>query len=379
VQQRIEISKALAQDARVLVMDEPTARLSEVERGWLFDTMRRLAGQGVGVMFISHFLEEVLAVTDWVTVLRNGRSVGSEPTGRLSVPRMVELMLGPELKGELDREAHLTHADDQRDLTLVAEHLEVGPRLRQVSVGLRAGEILGVAGLVGSGRTRLCRALAGVDRPTAGTLQLRGQRVRFSSPRDAIDRGIVLIPEDRKNQGLALIAPLEANLSLMALRRRLGRGGLVSRREVKALARTLIRDLEVSPATPSVPAGTLSGGNQQKIVLGKALAARPDIFIVDQPTAGVDVGTKAQIHRLLRQRAEDGASVLVVSDDLDELYTLSDRFCVMRDGTVLWQGPSAGLDREQLLALIATGRRAEPTDSGRPGPVPGPTSDGGPS
>ncbi len=364
VRQRIEIAKALAQDARVLIMDEPTARLSESERSWLFHTMRRLCDGGVGIMFISHFLEEVLAVTDWLTVLRSGRVVSSAATADTSVTAMAELMLGPDLTRSLEHEGHTTHADDRLPHTLVAQDLSVAPRLRNINVALRRGEILGVAGLVGSGRTRLCRVLAGVDRPTSGQLHLNGAPVTFRHPRQAIDRGIALIPEDRKHQGLSLISPVEENLALMALRRKLGSSGFVRGGAIRALGKTLIRDLAVLPASPTAPASTLSGGNQQKIVLGKTFAAEPEIYIVDQPTAGVDIGTKAQIHRLLRQRAEAGASILVVSDDIDELYTLSDRFCVMRKGEVLWQGPSAQLHREQLLQLIAAGTSTPSTNAG---------------
>jgi ABC-type sugar transport system ATPase subunit len=235
VRQRIEIAKALAQDARVLVMDEPTARLSEGERLWLFDTMRSLSDRGVGIMFISHFLEEVLGVTDWLTVMRNGLAVASGPTEQLTVGRMAELMLGEELTLSLERESHVSRASDDRPITLEASNVSAGPRLRDVSIALRSGEILGVAGLVGAGRTRLARVLTGVDRPTEGTIRVRGEIAALRSPRNAIAKGIALIPEDRTNQGLSLVSPLADNLCLMSLQRRLGRWGFVKRRTVKQL------------------------------------------------------------------------------------------------------------------------------------------------
>ena len=360
VMQRIEIAKALADDACVLVMDEPTARLSDSEREWLFATMRTLSDRGVGIMFISHFLEEVRSTTDWLTVLRGGRVVGSAPTARFDVGQMAELMLGEGLRDALERESHISRSDQQHPVVLSACRVSVGSRLSEVDVSLRTGEILGVAGLVGSGRTRLARVLAGVDRPTGGRIDLRGKPLRMRSPRDGIGRGIALIPEDRKHQGLSMVSPVADNLCLTSLHRRLGRAGVVTRRAVNDLANQLVRDLEVSPSRIDLPASALSGGNQQKVLLGKALAAKPDVLVIDQPTAGVDVGTKAQIHDLLHERAARGAAIMVVSDDLDELYALSDRLCVMRKGRVIWHGVPAQLDRPELLALMSAGNGGPP-------------------
>lgn len=356
LKQRIEIARALAQNAKILVMDEPTARLSGGERDWLFATMRALAGRGVGIVFISHFREEVLGVTDWLTILRNGRVVESADSATLSLARMTELMLGEELQSSLASQTQRGADEERRSVLLEAVALSVAPRLHDVDLTLHAGEIIGLAGLVGSGRTRLCRALAGVDTPTAGEVRLHGANVRLRTPHRALTRGIALIPEDRKTQGLALVLPIRENVSLMALQRGLGRDGFVGGRSVKALAEESMRTLEVSPANIEAPVGTLSGGNQQKVLMGKALAARPEVLIVDQPTAGVDVGTKAHLHRTLREVAEAGAGILVASDDLDELYALSDRLVVMRGGGILWQGPPGELPREELLQWISTGR-----------------------
>lgn len=353
VKQRIEIAKALAQDARVLVMDEPTTRLSESERQGLFRTIREVCDRGVGVMFISHFLDEVLEITDWLTVLRNGVVVGSAPTKQMTVARMTELMLGEELRIELQHHHPRAGTIEQLPVSLGTEKVSAGPRLRDVSISLRAGEVLGVAGLVGSGRTRLCRVLSGAERPTTGTVRLHGQPVKFGSPRQAIAKGISLIPEDRKQQGLNLTSTVEDELCLTALQLRFGKWRVVRRRDVRRLAEGLVRDLEIVPRALKTPVATLSGGNQQKVVLGKALAAEPEILIIDQPTAGVDVGTKAQIHRILRKRAELGATIMVVSDDIDELYSLSDRLCLMREGRVIWEGPASDLARNELLRLIS--------------------------
>ncbi|MEV6005191.1 sugar ABC transporter ATP-binding protein [Streptomyces sp. NPDC051976] len=355
IRQRIEIVKALAEDVRVLVMDEPTARLSEAERRSLFRVVRELSDRGVGMVFISHFLEEVREVTDRLTVLRNGRAVACEPSKSLSVGRMAALMLGEELRQVLDHERAAGRADDAHPVVLEADAVSSGERLREVSIALRSGEIMAVAGLVGSGRTRLCRVLGGADPATGGSLRLRGRKLALAGPRHAISQGIALIPEDRKHQGLSMSSPLTENLTLMALQRRLGRGGVVTRRAVRRLSTRLVRELEVSPPDIDAHAGTLSGGNQQKVVLGKALASEPDVLIIDQPTAGVDVGTKAQIHRLLRERADSGVALMVVSDDIDELYALGDRFHVMRQGRLIWQGTAADVTREQLVELISAG------------------------
>ncbi len=355
VRQRIEIVKALSEDARVLIMDEPTARLSESERQSLFTVARRLSDEGVGLIFISHYLEEVRDVTDQLTVMRNGRVVASEPTKSQSVGQMAALMLGEEFSSALAEERGGTRADDSRSVILSAHNVSAGDRLRNIDIDLRAGEVIGIAGLVGSGRTRLCRLLTGAERPTAGTLSLRGTELRFRSPRDAVLQGVALIPEDRRYQGLSMSAPLSANLVLMALQKRLGRFGFVSRRSVRRLSERLVDELQVSPNNIDALAATLSGGNQQKVVLGKALASNPDVLIIDQPTAGVDIGTKAQIHRLLRERAADGAAILVVSDDLEELYALSDRFHVLRRGETIWSGKAGEVGYSDLVELISTG------------------------
>lgn len=277
--------KALADDVKVLVMDEPTARLSEAERQSLFRVVRELADRGVGLVFISHFLEEVREATDWLTVMRNGKAIASEPTKSLSVVQMAELMLGEKFKQTLDEEVASHHADDQQPVVLEAESVSCGPRLRDVTISLRAGEIMGVVGLVGSGRTRLCRVLSGAEKPTSGRLRLRGNQVAFTTPRRAIAHGVALIPEDRKHQGLSLSAPLAWNLCLMAMHRRLGRWGVVARGTVRSLSTRLVEDLEISPGNIDANAATLSGGNQQKVVLGKTFAADPDVLVIDQPTA----------------------------------------------------------------------------------------------
>lgn len=286
--------------------------------------------------------------------MRNGRVVGTLTSAEATVEQMAALMLGEQLLQTIEAESGLDLADDAHELVYSSESISMGTRLRGVSLALRRGEILGVAGLVGSGRTRLVRVLAGADRPTAGRLLLHGRPVTFSGPRAALAAGIALIPEDRKYQALSLESSIGDNLALMALQRGLGSGGIVPRGAVRRLADRLIADLQIVPADRDRPVGSLSGGNQQKVVLGKALAAEPDVILIDQPTAGVDVGTKEQIHRLLRERAADGAAILIVSDDLDELYALSDRIEVLRHGAVVWSGRAADIEYPALVDLISS-------------------------
>jgi ribose transport system ATP-binding protein len=358
VRQRIEIVKALADNVRVLIMDEPTARLAEAERAELFAVVRDLSERGVAVILISHYLDEVREHADAVTIMRNGRVVATEPTAECSVDRMASLMLGEDLAQTLAQEAGSDRSDDSHPVFYEARAVSYGSRLDDVSISLRAGEITGVAGLVGSGRTRLCRLLAGADAPTAGTLSLHGRDVSFDSPHAALARGIAFIPEDRATQALSMQSSIADNVALMSLQRGLSARGFVSRRRVNQLAKDVVRDFQIVPADPGALVGTLSGGNQQKVVLAKALSARPDVVIIDQPTAGVDVGTKSQIHRLLRERAEAGAAVLVVSDDLEELYALSDRFEILKAGRHVHRARKSSMDFAQLVQLIASGAAA---------------------
>jgi ABC-type sugar transport system ATPase subunit len=350
-QQLTEVVRALARRARILVMDEPTARLSPGERDRLFATIRGLREAGVGIVYISHFLEEVFEVADTVTVLRDGHVVASRPAAELDLASLATLMVGGTLAGST--RAHAADRLVAGDPVLELDRVSVVGR-PPVSFEVRAGEILGVAGLVGSGRTRLARTLVGIGRP-AGTIRVGGRAVRFESPAAAARAGVVLLPEDRKRDGLVLSASIGTNVTLTALGRSLSRFGFVRRAARARLMRALIERFRIMPADPERAVRTLSGGNQQKSLLARAFAADARVLILDQPTAGVDVGAKAELYERILEMARRGVAIVLISDDLDELLLLTDSIVVMHAGRSVGVRPTDALSREGLLAAITTG------------------------
>jgi ABC-type sugar transport system ATPase subunit len=353
-QQLTEIVKALSRDARILVMDEPTARLSPAERDRLFEAMRRLRDRGVGIVYISHFLEEVFAVADHVTVLRDGNVVASLPTRELDLPRLASLMVGR-------RVASLERAEEHADASRVPalELIEVSVRGRPpVSLAVLPGEVVGVAGLVGSGRTRLARAIVGAAART-GRIRVAGEDVDPRSPTQAARAGVVMLPEDRRRDGLVLPSSILRNVSLTALGLSLTRLGMVLRAARARLVREQVERLRITPSDPQRTVATLSGGNQQKVLMARAFAAGARVLILDQPTAGVDVGAKAELYEHVRTVTAEGRAVIVISDDLDELLLLSDRILIMHAGRPVAVLPASSIDRETLLEVTTTGTLRE--------------------
>jgi len=336
-QQMVEIAKALSQDARILVMDEPTAALSDRETELLFAMIARLKQNGVAIVYISHRLAEVFALGDRITVLRDGRKVGSVSPSETGPDQLVALMVG--------RSVDTTYARPARPQAgeVVLEVKDVGAPsgIADINLTVRAGEIVGLSGLVGSGRTEVARAIFGADRISAGEIRLFGERIDGST-QDSTRRGMALIPENRKSQGLALARSVGDNIVLAGLRRLFPTGIFLPRRAVQA-ARAVIDQLRI--ATPSVhrAVGTLSGGNQQKVVIGKWLNARARFFIFDEPTRGIDVGAKAEIFRLLDKLVHDGAAILMISSEQTEIVRVCDRAYVMRSGRIVGE-----LARDQL-------------------------------
>ena len=331
--QLTEIAKALSQDARVLVMDEPTSSLARKETVRLFEIIRRLREQGISVVYISHRMEEVFEVADRISVLRDGRVVLSGEVSDLSLQAVIEAIVGRSFEKAMEsvEQQHAqVHADE---VLLEVRGLVGGPKLRGVDLKLRRGEVVGLAGLMGSGRSELARALFGLEPIDAGEIVLRGVPVSIRTAGDAMATRIALIPEDRHEQGLVVDHSVKDNF-LMPLLRRLSRFGFVDDEEGRRLVDSSVRSLSIH--TPSIdhPIRMLSGGNQQKVVIGKWLATEPQILIMDEPTAGVDVGTKGEIVLMIRRFARAGNGVIFISSELPELLAVSDRVLVMRDGRV---------------------------------------------
>jgi ribose transport system ATP-binding protein len=350
-QQLIEIARALALKARVLIMDEPTSSLSQAETERLYAVIRDVTAAGVAVIYISHRLAEVREIADRVVVLRDGRNAGELTGPAIRHDEMVRLMVGRELR-DLYARQHTPPADAPPRLELVGVRYAGGPGVA-ADLTVRAGEVVGLGGLVGAGRTELVEAAFGVRRVTAGTVRVDGQPLPPGSPAAAIARGLLLAPEDRRHFGLHLADAVQDNLALPNLDR-WQRWKLVARGRVAAAARDLVGRLRIK--TPSVrqPVGLLSGGNQQKVVFGKWLARGPAVFILDEPTRGVDVGARGEIYALIDELAAQGVAVLMISSDMEELLGLSDRVVIMHEGRITGE-LARGEFSEEAVMRLATG------------------------
>lgn len=347
-QQLVQIAAAIGRGARIIIFDEPTSSLSEVEARRLHDLLRDLKAQGVTCLYISHRLPEVFALCDTVTVLRDGQVVATRPTAELDEAAMVSLMIGRDLAEYFPH--HLQAAAGEELLRV--EDLSSPRKFAGISLSLRAGEVVGIAGLVGAGRTELAQALFGLDPEVTGRVWAGGQPLALKSPRLALARGLGLLPEDRKRHGLVLTMNARENLTLPLLGR-LSRAGWVRARAEAALVRETFQRLRVRASSPEAPAAALSGGNQQKLVLARWLAAQCRVLLLDEPTRGVDVGAKAEIHGLIDELARSGAAVLLISSELPEVLNLSTRLLVMREGRLVGELSREQAQPEAVLRLMA--------------------------
>jgi ribose transport system ATP-binding protein len=350
--QLTEIAKAIAKDARILVMDEPTASLARSEVDGLLGLIGRLRDRGIAIVYISHRLDEIDRIADRITVLRDGRQLFTRPVAEVSRAEVVAGIAGKELAGGGDRRDRAEPRSG--DVLLEAIDLHAGDRVNGVSFELRAGEVLGIAGLMGSGRTELARCLFGIDRLDSGEVRIRGSRVDIRSPRAAQRAGIALVPEDRREQGLVFDHSVRENVTLPVLDR-FRRGPLLSRKAGRRFADGLLDTLAVKVADPAQPVRRLSGGNQQKVVIAKWLGTEPDVLILDEPTAGIDVGAKADIIAIIRQLAAGGRGVIVISSEFSELLAVSDRVLVLRDGVVVRDLAHDAIAGEESLQLAVQG------------------------
>jgi ribose transport system ATP-binding protein len=351
-QQQVEIAKALHRDSRFLILDEPTAPLGEDETEQLFAQMERLRAAGVGMLYISHRLEEIARIADRVVVLRDGRHVAAWDRGDVPLDDIIRAMVGRDVRNRFpDPPA------PREEIVLRARGLTRRGAFEDVSLELRAGEVLGIAGLVGAGRTELVRAICGADKLDDGELELADGPLRPRTPRDAVRRGVVLVPEDRKAQGALLDLPVQDNVALPSLPR-LTRHGVLRNGRVRANADELIERLRIK-AEPGQPVGSLSGGNQQKAVIAKWLPCAPRVMVFDEPTRGVDVGARPSIYDAIRSLTEAGAGVIVVSSELEEVLGLANRVLVMSRGRCTGTLERAEATPERVMALAAVKETAD--------------------
>ena len=343
-QQMVEVAKALSLNSRILIMDEPTASLTEREIEQLFATIHRLKKQGIGIVYISHRLQEVHQIGDRVTVLRDGKFIGTRQVNQVTVDELINMMVGRQITQMFPRDYQPQGAEALR-----VDNLSSGNKLREVALRVHCGEIVGLAGLVGSGRTELARAVFGADPYDAGSVFVFGKPVKAGSPAKMVELGVGLLPEDRKAQGLALILPLAENVVMASLRQLFPRRFVDTGKERQVVAK-YVQDLRI--ATPSISrlAQYLSGGTQQKVVLAKWLCTHSRIFIFDEPTRGIDVGAKAEIHGFMNELVNQGAAVLMISSDLPEILGMSDRVYVMRQGRIVAEVPRQETTQECIVA-----------------------------
>jgi ribose transport system ATP-binding protein len=327
-QQMVEIAKALSFNSRVLIMDEPTAALNNAEIAELFKIIRELKGRGVGIVYISHKMDELKEISDRVTVLRDGEYIATVPTASTSMNTIIGMMVGRTLL-DVPRPAEQAARDE---ILLDVRKLNCGPLVRDVSFTLRRGEILGFAGLMGAGRTEVARAIFGADKAQSGEIMVRGAKATIKTPADAVALGIGYLSEDRKRFGLATGMDVESNIVMATLARHLAFGFFLRRGGIRAVVESFIRLLNIRTPSATQEVRLLSGGNQQKIVVAKWLARDCDILFFDEPTRGIDVGAKAEIHKLLRSLADQGKAIVMISSELPEILGMSDRIIVMCEG-----------------------------------------------
>jgi len=346
--QMVEIAKAISRDARVLIMDEPTAVLSVGETETLFEQIRRLTARGVAVIFISHKLDEVMQLAQRVTVLRDGQLIATVSAAALTPDSAAQMMVGRELNNLYPPKRE---PDVDAPVVLAVRELRA-PGVKDISFDLRKGEILGFAGLIGSGRTAVAEAIAGLSHKTGGEVEINGKPISFTRVSQSVAAGLAYMTKDRKGRGLLLNMGLQPNLTLLTLKKHLKFGFLDSASEASALGRA-VRRFDIRARDPSVAVGRLSGGNQQKLMLGKTMESEPEIIIMDEPTRGIDVGTKQQIYHIIAALAAEGKSIIVISSEMQEVIGLSHRVVVMREGRLAGLLEGAEITEAEIMRYAA--------------------------
>jgi ABC-type sugar transport system ATPase subunit len=348
LQQMVEIAKALLSNARLIIMDEPTSSLTDREIQTLFKVVRDLKSRGIAIVFISHKLDEVFEITDRIVVLRDGRNVGALETAASTQDQLVSLMVGREIGSFFSERASSPSAE----VVLSVEGLCGPPYVEDVGFELRKGEILGFAGLIGAGRTEVALLLIGAARKRKGTVRIGGTAVRIDSPGQAVSRGIAYLSEDRKSKSLVLGMSVRMNMTMGIHRLVKTFLGTLSRKKELAVVDEYSRMLEIKMSGPEQLAANLSGGNQQKVVLAKWLATKPSILILDEPTRGIDVKAKAEVHRIIARLADEGNSIILISSELPEIIALSDRVAVMHEGRIKAVIGKEGITQERIMGAV---------------------------
>ena len=343
-QQMVEIAKALSEEAKVLIMDEPTSALSRKEIEDLFRVIRRLRDEGRGIIYISHRLDELRAIVDRVTILRDGENVISANLSDRSIDDIIRHMVGREIQ---DKFPHLSCEKGVEILRV--ENLEAGPKVRNISFSLYEGEILGIAGLMGAGRTEMTRALFGVEEKSAGKVYLYGKEISIRSPKDSIEHGMALIPEDRRKDGLCTELSIRENIALPNLDSLIGPFSALSKEKEKQLSGQAMQSLNVKAESEEMIAKNLSGGNQQKVVLGKWLVRNPKVILFDEPTRGIDIGAKVEIYQIMNELKKKGVGVLFISSEMEEVLGMSDRILVFCDGRITGELSKEESSQENIL------------------------------
>ena len=352
-QQMVEIAKAVSHSLRILILDEPTAALTDAEIDELFAIMRGLAARGVGMVHISHRLDEIHRIADRVTVLRDGERVDTKPTSEVTKQQIINMMVGRVIYEQPKTRSSVAPA---APVVLRVNRLNAGRLVRDVSFELREGEILGIAGLMGSGRTETARALFGADEIQSGTIEIRGRRVAIRSPQRAVANGIGYLSEDRKRFGLAVNLSVRDNL-VMATYDRFQRGLFIQAKKVRQITEEYIRKLNIRTPSLDQLLQNLSGGNQQKVVIAKWLIRRCDILIFDEPTRGIDVGAKSEIYTLMNELTREGKSIIMISSELPEILRMSDRILVMSEGRLTGELPIETASQEAIMEYATMGRQ----------------------
>ena len=355
VQQMVAIARAVDMQCKVLILDEPTSSLDEKEVEMLFGLMRDLKNRGVGIIFVTHFLEQVYAVSDRITVLRNGELVGEYEADKLSQVELVAKMMGKDLKDLADLERTGTKGSGEESMVYEATGLS-STEARPFDFYIRRGEVNGFTGLLGSGRSESVRAVFGADRVTGGTVKMNGKTVRIASPHDAMKAGIGYLPEDRKRDGIIADLSVRENI-ILALQVMKGFFHPMSRKETEQFADEYIKALQIKTASQDTPVGSLSGGNQQKVILARWLLTHPEYLILDEPTRGIDVGTKLEIQKLVLKLAEDHVSVTFISSEIEEMLRVCSRLIVMRDRKIVGELTGNDLTQATVMKTIAGGEQ----------------------